>query len=227
MKKHLLLGLMLSLTAAASMAAPAASVSVTTFQRGGSTVYQYTVTNNTDVPILSVSIGLTSKKLPNLKSRFWKSDIATYWSVYDSTGVEPNYFAIDASRCTPFSGMVCALRYYPDSDDPIDDVKGYVVFDWVGAYQPGDYSTLPPRPDTSLILPRTSSSVAELIVPAPDASLSTSYALIEFAGTVAERAPFPDIVEGSTLVPINSVAASKANATPARKVVPASSPTVR
>ncbi|WP_140413294.1 hypothetical protein [Pandoraea sp. PE-S2T-3] len=203
MKKHRLISIFCLVSTTAFAGSPAV-VSVTSLQRHGQVVYRYQVTNNSDAPILSVTVGLTPDKMPSLLARVWQRDIDTYWANYDAHGVEPAYVTIDAAHCTPFQGMVCSLSYQTDSDYPANEKRANITFDWEGTFSSGDYSQARPRPITASILPHTESSVAELVVPASDPAYSTGMALITFGGTLAQRASTPEIVNGRYFAPLLS-----------------------
>lgn len=201
---------LLSVTTCAFAAPPAAVVKVTKLQRADKFVYQYTITNNTDVAILGVTVGIGINKLPALPGSVWQNDIDDYWKKFELTGVEAPYVQIEPSRCVPFQGMVCALDYEVDSDD-YSGKKATIRFDWAGSFSTGAYSDLPQRPNTTVILPRTTSSVAELTVPiaSDDYVFYSGYARLDFGGSVQQRAPFTDIVDGRFFAPVGLTQAPK------------------
>lgn len=202
MKRLVLLSMASAIAASAMAGTPPAVVKVNSVQRGGGVAYQYTVINNSDVPILGVTIGLNSAGDPNLKASTWQSDIDNYWANFSGTGIELSYVAIDPSRCVPFSGMVCALKYETDSDFAATDKKASVAFDWIGSYSDGAYSAIPPRPTSTMILPHSTSSIAELIAPAASSLFTSGYARINFGGSVTERSTNIDIRDGKYLAPL-------------------------
>lgn len=145
---------------------PDVSVTVHGIHFAGQLTYRYQVVNNSASAIGGVDLGVLEPN-KDLPASPWDAD--------------PTFTAVPspapASRCKPFRGMACYVAVYQ--------------FD----YMPAPRSTVQMRADTAILPAHTSSSVAEISVPAPEPGYLTGTASIRFVDNLSNGSDGNPIVE--------------------------------